>query len=323
VTARKLPLKESVYVSVPALYLWVAELKGMHQGDAEYLRLLQGNEHQLNASSLLLLFGHFERANAQRQTRFRSEVKRILGKGVIPFVRSEPDLSLASVVFGTGFEFKLYSEKSFVDCGFLRVFRSGDISYLDFQQDVRRVDADLPILLSDDTKRETLAFFDELTLQGAHFKAPGDEQVSMVISDLPSLLCKENSVKRCRVSIWEVMTISDGFNDGKRLSRDLGDLKLRIKKSGDGYFENMPPQTHLEMTAASLTGRSLLIHTDDFKIFGKLPDLTVDNAFTKANISPIGILERFTLGVMPMVKIEKELARSFSLIYPWFTFESF
>ncbi len=318
-TERKPPSKKGSYVSVPALYFWVVESKAISLGIEEHSRLLGGAYDQ--SSSFLLSFGHFQRLNTGRQTKFRAEVKRILGKGVIPFVRNNLDLSLASVVFGESAEFKLYSEKSFVESGFLRVFRSGDISYLDSKRDVRRLDAGLPVLLSDEIKIEMNAFFDSLTAQGTHYRTSTDEQGPLVISDLPSLLRKEGSVKKCRVSIWETITISDEVSNGRRLSRDLGDLKLKIKKDGDGHFENMTPQTQLEMTAASLIGRSLLIHTDDFKIFGKLPDLTVDNARTEAAISPIEILKRFTVGAMPMVRIEEELARSFSLIYPWFTFE--
>lgn len=298
-------------IRVPALYVWaaghLAKTEGMHAD----LKLLQAS---LNKS--ILKASKVRDWETPRAKNFIRDAKNSLNKGVIPFVRDELDLSFAALVFSERAEFLLRSDRSRVDCGFLRVSEK-KIIYVDMVNAMIRADSSSSELLSERDKVDLLLTLQGLATEPVFYQSAPDDENLLKVAGKKGAFAAVGRKLSCSVSLW------NGPQPGKTgavmgsLNRSLG--KAALIPRGDAlYLQDLSGQDKLEMTAASLVGQWLLIEAQEFKSFGPLPDLTMDVDQRKVAVDPMPLLKKFTLGTMPTVYAEHDVARHFSKMYPWF-----
>jgi hypothetical protein len=127
--------KKPPKIRIPAVYVWaagqIAKVQGMH---ADLLKI------QAIFRSSLISIQNAHHWQVPRAVNFSRAVKDSLHQGVIPFVRDDLDIALSTFVFGDGAEFLLRSEKSRVECGFLRASHK-EIKYVDSVNDMIRADS--------------------------------------------------------------------------------------------------------------------------------------------------------------------------------------
>lgn len=303
----------TVKIKVPAVYLWAAGQKAQEQGlkgDAARVRtIFKNNLSRLKASS------NFYRKPLE--SNFRVAVKELLGKGVIPFVRSELDLLFAAFVFGEGGEFVLRSEKSRVACGFLRA-TGVEITYVDRIKDMMRMDSELEELLSVSDKRRLIQTFEDLSVNTVSYHSSSDDSIVLTVRGVPGLLSVfgDGAVK-CQISTWGTSNIGDTSGRATKLHRSLGDAELLLKDDCL-CLSGVSAQTRLELTAASLVGRLLMIESDNFRSLGVLPDLTSDSDCRKVSIDSMRLVRGLTLGKAPTVSVAPLDVHYFSKMFAWF-----
>ena len=121
----KLSSTRQISVPIPSIFLWAVGQKAKlteQIDDLERVRLLF--KKSLNVS---------RRADwrlVDRVQKIKSSIEKNLSKGVIPFQRDDLDLSIAISLYALTSGFKVRSNDSFVESGFLRV-RDKDIDYVD------------------------------------------------------------------------------------------------------------------------------------------------------------------------------------------------
>ena len=74
----------------------------------------------------------------------------------------------------------------------------------------------------------------------------------------------------------------------------------------------------MELTAASIVGKWLLIESDEIRVFGQLPDLTVDDDKRKVAVDPAVMLLPFLLNKNPLLYIPADDVEYFSRLHKWF-----
>ncbi len=306
-TRKPIPQK----IQIPAVYVWaagqMAKAQGRHTELEQVRTIFQASLTKIQKASTYTL---------PREVNFSRKVKSALHQGVIPFVRDDLDLSLAMFVFGEGAEFLLRSEKSRVDCGFLRVSQK-EIVYVDFVHDMIRADSHIAEFLSESDKADLLLTLDSLATTPTFFESATGEDHLLKISGKPDLFSAIGGKISCSISLWKGPQPGQGAPGMGSLNRNLGQASLH--RNGNAlYLQELSAQVTLELTAASLMGQWLLIESEEFKAFGALPDLTTDGEQLKVAVDPIPLLKKFTLNETPQVYADPDVVRHFSRMYPWF-----
>jgi hypothetical protein len=123
----------------------------------------------------------------------------------------------------------------------------------------------------------------------------------------------------CLISLWnEPEKDTDGIllNSGT-FNRRLGKGSLSTNDTQELLLTVASAQTQLELTAASLVGQWLLVESPAIKVFGQLPDLTEDNELKRIAIDPLPLLKKFTLGLSPIVYVDKKEAKQLADLHTW------
>jgi len=303
--------KKSPKIRIPAVYVWAAGQIAKVQGMQADLLKIQA----IFRSSLASIQNahHWQVPNA---VNFSRELKKSLNQGVIPFVRDDLDLALATFVFDDGAEFLLRSEKSRVECGFLRASHK-EIKYVDSANDMIRADSKYDELLSESDKVDILLTLEGLATEPAFYQSALDDENLLRVSGKQGVFSAVQGKIACNISLWNGPQPGHAGIVMGSLNRNLGQAELE-RHGHSLYLEDLSAQDKLELTAASVMGQWLLIESEGFKAFGALPDLTVDDDQRKVAVDPIPLLKKFTLGVNPNVYAEQEVALHFSKMYPWF-----
>jgi hypothetical protein len=307
--------KKPLLIQIPAVYVWAAGQLAKAQGVSADLQLVQA----IFKNSLLRI-QKVQHWKMPRELNFSRQLKKSLNQGVIPFVRDDLDLSLAIVVFGGGAEFLLRSEKSHVDCGFLRA-SDKEITYVDTVTNMIRSDSHLDELLSTSDKANLMLTLEGLATEPTFYQSALDDEYLLRVSGKRSAFSASEGKLICSISLWNShQNIQTGTGTGtgmSSLSRSLGQAELQ-RRGNALYLQDLSAQVKLELTAASLVGQWLLIESQAFKSFGALPDLTMDDDQRKVAVDPMPLIKKFTLGKMPHVYADQDVARHFSKMYPWF-----
>ena len=299
-------------ISFPAIYLWaVAEIAFNTHDSIEYQKIIDFFELsklylQKTNRKKLGTIGLFSRA-----------VKRNFNKGIIPFTRAPHDLCLAEVLFGETNGFKVRSDSSQVESGFLRV-RKTDIDYVDLVYEITRDDAHLQEFLDNEKKESILQVLNEMASNKVEYETINQNMKMVRISQEFSAITNAIESFDCFISLWNAP--SKGSNEQtstpRSLSRKLGKAKLSIE-SGELYLLLTSSQQVLEMTAGSMVGQCLFIESEDINIFGKLPDLTVDNDRTRATLNTTSLFRRFLIDQMPLIQTDRANATYLINKYTW------
>lgn len=298
-------------VKVPAIYFWAA---------GQYLRLSgESDEFRttvdcLNSRTARNKFLSWSQANKEKT--FSSYLKTAKISKVIPFSRDELDLSLGALVYGAGAEFKIYSDKSFVESGFLRA-RKKSIEYVDCVGDMIRADSQLPEFLNSERKQTLISSFDELSKANAIYQTVNRNDCVLKVSGFPNLFGSVRSTLTCAISLWSNPNEQNANSLGTP-NRKLGFAKLQPSNDRSLSLTDVSAQTQLELTAGSLVGNWFLIESDNFKSFGQLPDITVDHDVSPVAIDALQMLKGYTLGETPMVLASQSIINKFSNKFPWF-----
>ncbi len=298
-------------IRIPAVYVWAAGQIAKTQGRQADLIIIQ----DIFRSSLLSIqkAHHWQVPHA---VNFSRDVKKSLNQGVIPFIRDDLDVAFATFVFGDGAEFLLRSEKSRVECGFLRASHK-EIKYVDSANDMIRADSKYDELLSESDKIDILLTLQSLSLEPAFYQSATEDESLLKVSGKQGAFSAVQGKITCNISLWNGPQPSQAGVLMGSLNRNLGQAELE-RHDHSLYLQDLSAQDKLELTAASVMGQWLLIESEGFKAFGALPDLTVDDDQRKVAVDPMPLLKKFTLGVTPNVYAEQEVARYFSKMYPWF-----
>jgi hypothetical protein len=297
-------------VKIPAVYLWAVGQKAKLNSEFESLKIVRECINSSTSRSKV-----FDWTHVAKEDLFRKVVKDRLDKGVIPFVRDDLDLSLAALIYGQRVEFKMHSERSFVECGFLRA-RKRVIEYVDLAGDMIKIDSRIPEFLDADNKKLLLASIDDLSANNAFYQTVNSEECILKISGLPNLFSSLSKPFYCSISLWNGPDGNKSISGGQ--NRELGSAKILPAHDKSLWLTEVPAQIQLELTAGSLVGKWLLIESSKFNSFGRLPDITIDNQTAKAVVDSLQMLEKYTLGVTPMVLASQSLINKFSNRFSWF-----
>jgi hypothetical protein len=306
--------KKDKTVALPAILLWAAGKKAEDTGNTEDL------------NKVLELFKKSAKNRKKEEWRavdaekeFLSAANKLIGKGIIPFERSELDLNLASTLFRKINEFKVRSLKSYVDPGFLKI-RHRDITYIDLSKDMVRYDSNCTDFFENSEKSLLLNFLDELSSKLIKYETVNNGVRILKISGEFSAFSKFSKTFECSISLWNApkKTLNETSISSGGLNRRLGIAKIEVSETGELFLIDLSAQSQLEITAASMVGQWLLIESDQLKIFGQLPDLTDEKDCTRVAIDPTGAFAKFLLNETPMVYIDKSSDSYFSKKYSWF-----
>lgn len=299
-------------VQVPSIYLWAAGQKARANGchdDFKKVSLLFSKSYRSPKNA--------DKKMAHGALKLRLAIEETLNQGVIPFVRDELDLHLAAAIYNLTSNFKIRSEKSLVDSGFLRV-RKIDIEYVDFSKKIIREDAIFPELLDPSSKKGVLNFLDDYSNQSFFYKtASKGKELLNVFGDFESFGEISKSLD-CQISLWSK---SESANSTDRFTfsvRKLGQANVKFLNKQQLVLTGLSAQIKLELTAASMLGHSLLIESEDLKIFGELPDLTTDDDSRIVAVDPVPLLKKFIFDQIPTTLIDQDAASYFSKKHSWF-----
>ena len=306
-TRKKKPLQ----IRIPAVYVWAAGQMAKEKGISDDLQLARA----IFQNSLTKI----QKARPWQippQVSFSRMLKKALNQGVIPFVRNDLDLSLAIVVFGGGSEFLLRSEKSRVEFGFLRASHK-EIMYVDLAKKMIRADSHFSELLSVNDKADLMLTLEGFSSEPSFYQSAIDGEHLLKIVSKKDVFSAVKGKLMCSISLWNGPHPEQVGSSMGSFNRSLGPAELQLHGSAL-YLQELSAQAKLELTAASLVGQWLLIESGEFKSFGALPDLTMDDDQRKVAVNPMPLLKKFTLGKTPYVYADHEVARHFSKMYPWF-----
>lgn len=304
-------LKNPPKIRIPAVYVWaagqIAKAEGMH---ADLLKI------QAIFRSSLTSIQNAHHWQVPHVVNFSRAVKKSLNQGVIPFVRDDLDVAFATFVFGDGAEFLLRSEKSRVECGFLRASHK-EIKYVDLANDMIRADSQYDELLSESDKVDILLTLEGLALEPVFYQSATEDERLFKVSGKQGAFSAVQGKITCNISLWNGPQPGQAGTMMGSLNRNLGRAKFELHGHAL-YLQELSAQDKLELTAASVMGQWLLIESEGFKAFGALPDLTVGDDQRKVAVDPMPLLKKFTIGVAPNVYAPQEDALYFSKMYPWF-----
>jgi len=303
--------KKPQKIRIPAVYVWAAGQIAKVQGMKADLMKVQA----IFRSSLLNIkkARHWQIPDA---VNFSSELKKSLNQGVIPFIRNDLDVAFATFVFGDGAEFLLRSEKSRVECGFLRASHK-EIKYVDSANNMIRADSKYYELLSENDKADILLTLEGLANEPSFYQSAIEDESLLKVAGKQGAFSAVKGKISCTISLWNGPQPGQAGTTMGNLNRNLGLAKLE-QRGHALYLQDLSAQDKLELTAASVMGQWLLIESEEFKSFGALPDLTMDDDQRKVAVDPMPLLKKFTLGVTPNVYADQEVALYFSKMYPWF-----
>lgn len=312
-TAKKL---KQTPVQVRAAYLWAAAEKARASDRIEDIKkindiFLKGLTTNRNIRSPVV----------KKISDFFTAIKQDKNSDLIPFSRNLIDILLAISICAENVSaiFKFFSDKSYVDLGYIRV-RNRDIDYVDRVREVTRDDKLLPEFLSEETKKSILGMLDSFLDQSFEMMTVNNDKGLLAIQgDIVSYMANRNSLK-CKVSVWNgPMTDERGRLGSKgSLSRYLPEAKLTKDGKQTVILSGLTPEATMELTAASIVGKWLLIESDEIRVFGQLPDLTEDNDTRTAAVDPAVMLRPFLLNENPLVWIPADAADYFSRQHKWF-----
>ena len=301
-------------IPFPSIYIWAAAQIALAEGRNDDLSKIleiyrESTSHNSAANTL----------QANRELRFLKSIKTKISKGVIPFERSEVDLLLAKSIYGeTGGGFKIYSDNSYVPNGFLRV-RKNEIEYADCSIDMIRFDLNYPEILNATDKRKILDLLEQIKNESTIYQTLNEGERILKISGEFKSFPKIKKPIDCLISIWnapEKKQLEKSQNRGL-LNRRLGKATLKSEGERSLVLSNVSAQSQLEMTAASMVGRWLLIESDELKVFGQLPDLTEDDDRKNVAFDPSPILKKFMLDSNPMSYLQETSAIYISKLHRW------
>ena len=303
-------------VEVPAVLIWAAARRAGAEGrssDRDQLaRLLAGPTP----------VGGLHAAQYQRRAAALHDLasREVVG-AVLPVERDALDVALAVRVAGIGTVsgFKLFSARSRIAAGFFRV-RGWDVEYAGRAADGLRCDGELPELLSfSDIEKlaQRLLSYEQRQLT---FQSPHDGlHVLAIAGGLRELVPRQNWPVKVSLSLWHAGGASEAGSAAiaPRMIRQLGAAQLRQQEAGGQVLAGLTPEVLLELTAASIQGRWLLIEGGAVRLFGQLPDLTEGGDSRSASFDPTPELAAFTLGATPLVGVPGALAASLHRLHPW------
>jgi hypothetical protein len=303
--------KKPQKIRIPAVYVWAAGQIAKAQGvQADLVKAQSIFRHTITN---IQKARHWQQPHA---VTFSRELKKLPNQAVIPFARDYLDLSLANLIFGDGAEFLLKSEKSWVECGFLRASHK-EIKYVDTAKDMIRADSTYRELLSESDKANILLTLAGLANEPAFYQSAVEDDCPLKVVGKQGVFAAVQGKISCNVTIWNGLKTDQTETIMGGLNRDLGQAELELHDHAL-CLQKLSSQGRLELTAASVMGQWLLLESKNFKCFGPLPDLTVDDDQRKVAVDPNPLLKKFMLGVTPSVYADQADAQHFANMYPWF-----
>jgi hypothetical protein len=289
-------------VPIPSLFLWAVGQKAKLSNQIDDLdRVRHLFKKSLNVSR------RADKRLVERVERIKSSIKENLSKGAIPFQRDDLDLNIAISLYALTSGFKVRSQDSYVESGFLRV-RDKDIEYVDFSANMIRDDAKYPDLLDAPHKQIILDLLDELSKKEVAYQTTSrGNDILKICGSFESLGEITKSI-RCEISLWKKTDGADLSGQVNYSSRKLGPAKLKLVSNQALVLSELSAQSQLELSAASMLHQWLLIESDSLKFFGELPDLTTDDNKKIVAVDPAPLFRKFLIGHIPISNIEKYYA---------------
>jgi hypothetical protein len=260
-------------VEIPAIYLWIAGKLAERAGDAERTKLIT------NTIASSRPGGEKSGSNVSEVLKLRQFSALPPASTYIPFVRSPLDTFLAAHLFGAGCcHFKLYSEASMVDLGYVRV-AAGATAYVDKRSETKRFDGNLSDPYGSSQVDQILKLANSYAGSDMKLRVDHrDNRILSVVGDLNSLAMRvDRWPASCALSI---LTGPDPGMTGT-LMRKFGSVLLERQSDWELSLAGLTAEQAMELTAASLVGKWIQLEHDSFRFLGKLPDLT-ESDFTQA-----------------------------------------
>lgn len=306
--------KNPKLIPFPSIYIWAAAQIALTEGrNADLSKILEIFRESTTDNSAI------NSLQANRERIFLKSIKTKLNKGVIPFERSEIDLLLAKSIYGeTGGGFKIYSDNSYVPNGFLRV-RKNEIEYADCSIDMIRFDLNYPEILNSTDKRKILEHLEQMNNKSTIYQTLNEGDRILKVSGEFKFFSRITKPIECVISIWNAPDRNSLEKSQTRgfLNRKLGKATLKFEGDSGLVLTNVSAQSQLEMTAASMVGRWLLIESNELKVFGQLPDLTEDDDTQSVSFDPSPMLKKYMLNTNPMSYLQKTSASYISKLHQW------
>jgi len=313
-------------IKFPAILLWALGYKAKDEGIVgDYQKILNIFDDAINKNKKYHENDYDKKRKIQKSREFINKIKNISKNTVIPFEKDQLDIFLAAIVYAERVSsgFKIKSNRSFMDGGFIRVHKSNsnyeDIEYVDTIKDMIRGDLSLPVLFDQSQKNDLVLLLENISNLLIEYETINNDQgILRVIGDF-SIFSKSLDSDECAISLLDkvVKNNKEFISANMNFSRNLGKAKLNFNSINELFLTGIKPEILMEMTAASQVDRWLLIESTVIKALGKLPDLTLENDKSKVFIDPSPAFSHYLLGAKPWICIDKESAFYFSKKYKW------
>ena len=308
--------KRAISVPVKAVFLWAAAQKAKSEGrDGDSERIGRVLSKAVKSAKGV------PKQNEGKVANFLSATKSPTQSAVIPLQRDPLDLLLAARVFAEGVEpgFKVYSERSHVETGYLRV-RTKDVEYVGSASLHLRSDTALCEFLPHSAKQAILSILDGFNEKALELVTLSDGNEILALQGALAHHIPIDAKAEYQISLWDG-PIRDQAGDlqskGER-NRSLGFASLLANPSGQITIAGLSATTVLEITAASVVGRWLLIEAEDLRIFGQLPDMTADRDRRFAAMDPGPLLGHYLMNKNPTIYVDPAAISDIANRYRWF-----
>ncbi len=306
----------AISVPVKAVFLWAAAQKAKSEGrDSDSQRIGKILSKAVKSTKGL------PEKNEGKVANFLSATKSPTQSAVIPLKRDPLDLLLAARVFAEGVEpgFKVYSERSYVETGYLRV-RTKDVEYVGSASQLLRSDTALCEFLPDSAKQAIFSILDGFNQNALELVTLSDGNEILALQGELSHHIPIDAKAKYQISLWDgpIRDQAGNLQSKGARNRSLGFASLLANSTGQITIAGLSATTVLEITAASVVGRWLLIEAGDLRIFGQLPDMTVDWDRRFAVMDPGPLLGHYLMNKNPTIYVNPEAISDLANRYRWF-----
>ena len=308
--------KRTISVPVKAVFLWAAAQKAKSEGrDGDFERIGKILSKAVKSTKGVPLQNEGKVAN------FLSATKSPPQSAVIPLKRDPLDLLLAARVFAEGVEpgFKVYSERSCVETGYLRV-RTKDVEYVGSASQHLRGDTALCEFLPDSAKLAILSILDGFNQKALELVTLSDGNEILALQGELAQHIPIDAKAKYQISLWDgpIRNQAGNVRSKGAKNRSLGFASLLANSTGQITVAGLSATTVLEITAASVVGRWLLIEAADVRIFGQLPDMTADRDRRFAAMDPGPLLGHYLMNKNPTIYVDPAAIAELANRHRWF-----
>ncbi len=305
----------SGHVKLPAIQIWAAGYKAAERGYTDDLVAIL---NIFSKSSKILKT--FDKKAAENFDHLLKSTKAISKNSVLPFVRDPLDIFLAASIYAqrSHAQFKIRSDISYVDSGFLRV-RPKDLDYVDCSMNMIRADSLISEFMSPSDKSQALKMIDQFSQNKFELVTTNVGDDILKITGDFNILSEIVKSLKCNLSLWVAPQKNDHgklINHGLK-SRQLGEAMLDIFSANEILVAGIKSEIQLEITAASLADRWLLIESEQIKVFGRLPNLTIDGDRNIAAIDTSSMMSNYLFNTNPLICLEEDSATYLTKTFNW------